>query len=306
MPDNTPEHNSGENINENKTREKGFWGKNGYYIALLVLAVSVGFFGYIARVEDNRRKQARESEQRQILQETITGGEDGRSVDDGIYPSAIKPAAGFSETAVDINESGESGSGVPVSSTARQITVSPQSRVNQTAIIPETDTNMEINNGETGVNEAEEENAPAMAALSSDKFIMPVFGEIIFPFSLENLIFSPTFEDWRTHDGVDIRAASGERVFAAGDGVVREIYTDDYYGITVVIDHGGGIFTLYKNLSTDNMVTLNQAVNTGTVISGVGDTAAAERNMEPHLHFGMIRGGEKTDPMKYVVMARDR
>ncbi|WHH57591.1 M23 family metallopeptidase [Petroclostridium sp. X23] len=130
-----------------------------------------------------------------------------------------------------------------------------------------------------------------------NRLLPPVDGEVILGYAKENLVYSKTLEEWRTHNGIDIKSDRGTQVKAAADGIIEKIYKDDGLGITIVIDHGNGLKTKYCNLSTDNMVKEKQSVKQGQAISGVGDTAAFEIGDQPHLHFEVIKDGKNVDPV---------
>ena len=132
-----------------------------------------------------------------------------------------------------------------------------------------------------------------------NSMLPPVDGEIIKPHSETELSYSKTMEDWRLHRGIDISASIGTTVKAAASGEVSECYTDTAYGVTVVIDHGNGLFSKYCNLASDKMVEIGQTVEKGTAIGVVGDTAEFEVADKAHLHFEVIKDGNGVDPEEY-------
>ncbi|HOE56635.1 MAG TPA: M23 family metallopeptidase, partial [Bacillota bacterium] len=103
-----------------------------------------------------------------------------------------------------------------------------------------------------------------------------------------------------THAGIDIKAEEGSPVRAAMNGVVEELRNDPQLGLTIIINHGEDIRTRYSNLSTLDLVTINQEVKKGDVISGVGKTALYEIADDPHLHFEVIKAGKSINPKKYL------
>jgi murein DD-endopeptidase MepM/ murein hydrolase activator NlpD len=127
--------------------------------------------------------------------------------------------------------------------------------------------------------------------------IMPVEGEIIEPFSNNELVKSATLGVWKTHDGIDIRAPLGTPVLAMTNGKVSEVYADPLWGICVIIDHGDGILGCYFGLDKNVAVSVGQEVSSGDVIGAVGDTAEIEIAESPHLHFGVRKNGEWIDPV---------
>ena len=77
--------------------------------------------------------------------------------------------------------------------------------------------------------------------------VLPIQGEVLTAFSVDQLLYNETLDDWRTHDGVDIAAAEGDAVLAACAGTVSSITDDPLMGTTVVIQHSGGHETTYAN-----------------------------------------------------------
>ena len=128
-------------------------------------------------------------------------------------------------------------------------------------------------------------------------YTWPVKGELLRDFAVETLSYDQTMGDWRTHAGVDIAAEVGRKVWAAGDGTVSQVYDDPMMGVTVVIEHPDGVTSTYCNLAADPFVAVGDAVETGTEIGAVGDTAIAESGMEPHLHLEMAKEGAALDPV---------
>lgn len=94
------------------------------------------------------------------------------------------------------------------------------------------------------------------------------------------------------HGGVDLRAAAGTEVRASGPGLVV-LSADLYYsGNLVILDHGGGLFTLYAHLS-ELRVEEGQEVAAGQVL---GLSGATGRVTGPHLHWGAKIGDRPFDP----------
>lgn len=131
-------------------------------------------------------------------------------------------------------------------------------------------------------------------------FTWPVNGAVIADYSVETLLYDETMLDWRTHEGIDLAAAVGTRVLATAAGTVSEIYDDDFMGITVAIDHGDGLVSVYSNLTAAPTVEVGDEVYTGDIIGAVGETAAAESGRAPHLHFAMYQNDTPVDPERYL------
>ena len=140
--------------------------------------------------------------------------------------------------------------------------------------------------------------APVPAAPSL--VVSPLLGETLAAFSMDQLVYSETMADWRTHDGIDIAAEPGTQVCAASTGTVTDVRADDLMGTMVVISHDGGIDTIYANLASEPVVDIGDFVTAGQVIGSVGATALSEAALPSHLHFGVTRDGEYVDPAEYL------
>lgn len=107
---------------------------------------------------------------------------------------------------------------------------------------------------------------------------------------------SPTKGASSNHQGIDIGASSGSSIVAAASGTVV-ISTYSYSaGNYVMINHGGGVYTVYMHCSK-LLVSEGQQVSKGQTIAKVGSTGYSTG---PHLHFGIRAGGSYVNPQKYV------
>ena len=132
------------------------------------------------------------------------------------------------------------------------------------------------------------------------KFEYPVAGEISKPYSVDNLIFSETLQEWIVHKGIDIKAPRTTVVKSAEEGTVKAIKNDPRYGLTIIIEHIDGYKTIYSNLLTTEFVQEGENVSKGQSLGTVGNSAAFEIADEPHLHFEMLKDEENVDPTLYL------
>ena len=150
---------------------------------------------------------------------------------------------------------------------------------------------------ETETAEAPPEEAAEVIATA---FGWPIKGEICSGYSVDALQYDRTMQDWRTHSGIDIEADLGEKVRSAGDGIVERVYTDQMYGVTVVLYHGAGLRSIYCNLAGTPTVQAGDTVSLGQVIGAVGNTADAENGDVNHLHFAMTLDEVRVDPLSFL------
>ena len=144
------------------------------------------------------------------------------------------------------------------------------------------------------------ESAEQTAPVAPRLIVSPLNGETVAAFSMNELVYSETLADWRTHDGIDIKAPAGTQVLAACSGTVISVADDDLMGTTVVISHDGGYETTYSNLQSVPTVSPEQYVSAGQVIGAVGETSLAEAAVTPHLHFSVSKDGEAVDPQEFL------
>jgi len=130
-----------------------------------------------------------------------------------------------------------------------------------------------------------------------------VEGQMVWPLQYTTTITSPygnrrhpILKKYTMHTGIDIGGKSGESILAANKGTVIISGWQNAYGNTVVIDHGGGITTLYAHCSKI-LVKNGKEVKAGEVIAKVGSTGWSTG---PHLHFEVRVNGETKNPLNYV------
>jgi murein DD-endopeptidase MepM/ murein hydrolase activator NlpD len=123
-------------------------------------------------------------------------------------------------------------------------------------------------------------------------FIWPVKGTISSRFGMR---VGPVDGIDRFHYGIDIKADTGTSVLAAAAGTVADAGYNGTYGKYIILRHSG-VQTLYGHLSRFT-VAAGETVAQGRKIGEVGSTGVSTG---PHLHFGVFRGGEPVDPLRYL------
>ena len=101
---------------------------------------------------------------------------------------------------------------------------------------------------------------------------------------------------YKLHTGVDISASIGDLFIAANDGVVAKAEYNTAYGNMVLINHGGGVSTLYAH-GSEILVQVGQEVKRGDEVLKVGSTGYSTG---PHAHFEVRINGQYVNPMPYI------
>lgn len=109
----------------------------------------------------------------------------------------------------------------------------------------------------------------------------------------------PVYKVWKYHSGMDIAAGYGADIICMGDGKVILSQANPWYGgygQCIMIDHGGGVVSLYGHCS-QLLVSVGQTVKQGQVIAKVGSTGTSTGN---HLHVEVRENGTIVDPLNYI------
>lgn len=127
----------------------------------------------------------------------------------------------------------------------------------------------------------------------------------IMPINNKDLRRQPGGFGWRTHPiyktpefhpGMDFAAEQGTPIYATGDGVVETADANAQgYGNHVVINHGFGYQTLYGHMSK-MAVKVGKKIKRGELVGYVGSTGLSTA---PHIHYEVIKNGEKVNPINF-------
>ncbi|MCA1840917.1 MAG: peptidoglycan DD-metalloendopeptidase family protein [Actinobacteria bacterium] len=123
-------------------------------------------------------------------------------------------------------------------------------------------------------------------AVSHSGFIWPLHGQITSPYGPRHGGF---------HPGIDIDGNTGDPIVAAKAGTIAQISCGSGYGLCTIIDHGGGVSTLYAHQS-------RQAISSGSVQQGqvIGYVGCTGYCTGSHLHFEVRVNGSPENPMNYL------
>ena len=139
----------------------------------------------------------------------------------------------------------------------------------------------------------------------------PPSGQLTWPYPGDYTIYSPfgmrlhpVYKVYKMHTGVDLGGSYGNPIVAAADGTViiasapvaGQNKGGTNYGNYIVIDHGGGMSTLYGHCR-DLYVQVGDTVKAGQVIAACGSTGTSTG---PHVHFEVRINGTRVDPAPYI------
>ena len=130
-------------------------------------------------------------------------------------------------------------------------------------------------------------------------FLVPVKGTATGAFGSKRILNG---QPRNQHSGEDISAPLGAPVKAANDGIVRLVDDQFFSGISVILDHGLGLFTMYFHLDSA-AVKEGARVKRGDVIGTVGQSGRATG---PHLHWAAWLNGSRVNPFALTRLPLDR
>lgn len=128
---------------------------------------------------------------------------------------------------------------------------------------------------------------------------LPLAGEVIREFTMDDLIYFEAIGEWRVHKGVDIKPKDTLLIESALAGSIESVNTSELMGTEIIIDHGNNIKTVYSNLVTAS-VKVGEQVKQGQEIGNVGKVASIESADGAHLHFELLVDGKNVNPMDYI------
>ncbi len=125
------------------------------------------------------------------------------------------------------------------------------------------------------------------------KLPWPASGRVITQFGRQ---WNPKLKTTTENPGIDIKGKPGSSITTVMNGIVISITYIRGYGTTMIIDHGGGFFTVYSHI-TNIQVNMDSEVRAGDVIAYMGDSGSVNGSM---LHFEIWGENKKLDPEKWL------
>lgn len=159
--------------------------------------------------------------------------------------------------------------------------------------------NEQVNNPVTNV--ADERTVPEteMMTKQSKYFAMPLENGITKGYSNGEIVKNATTDDWRTHNGVDLKGTTGDPVKSINDGVVKDVYDDALWGTVVVVDHYDGLIAEYRGLGKGSTAAVGQEVKINEKIGNLSEVPI-EKKDGVHLHLEIYKDGKAVPPTDYI------
>lgn len=153
-----------------------------------------------------------------------------------------------------------------------------------------------------GKNEPEPTGNPEVPTVKTVSFILPVENYTTVCLYTDALAFNQSLNRYSSHKAIDFMGNEGTKVFCVYDGVVKSVENSLLTGVTVTIDHGDGLYTVYNSILDGENVTVGQSVKQGDVIGVISTTNRQEYKDGAHLHFETIENGVSINPEKYLTL----
>jgi murein DD-endopeptidase MepM/ murein hydrolase activator NlpD len=140
------------------------------------------------------------------------------------------------------------------------------------------------------------EDTPAQPAASTKGWVLPLPRGSFTPTSPFGYRVHPTLHEWKLHTGQDLGAPQGTPIYAAAAGRVTTAGLNGTAGNQIILDHPGGVQSVYDHLSVIG-VPVGAQVRAGQLLGRVGNTG---RSTGAHLHFEIRRHGQPIDPVPFL------
>jgi len=164
---------------------------------------------------------------------------------------------------------------------------------------PKLDTKQVDTKPEKKEKEQEQEKKNKEETQTKNSVVYPVSKEVTKKFSNNTPVYFKTMKDWRVHNAIDLKAERGAKVKSILPGKVKNIKNDEFFGMTITIEHDNGITAEYSGLANTVFVKINDRVTTGQEIGSINDVPC-ESSEGYHLHLVTKRNNKSIDPLEIL------
>lgn len=166
---------------------------------------------------------------------------------------------------------------------------------------PNQDQNESAGNQDGNQNEENKNENEQKPVVSVIVFDMPVNGTIIKDYVSAGVVYNQTLNLYSGHKAIDFAGEEGAIVKTVYSGVVESVENSKLEGITVTIDHGNGLKTVYNSIEVNEDIEIGKTLDKGDAIGIISANNKLEYKDGAHLHFEVLENGEKIDPYKYLL-----
>jgi murein DD-endopeptidase MepM/ murein hydrolase activator NlpD len=116
--------------------------------------------------------------------------------------------------------------------------------------------------------------------------------------SIDKLVYMPSLNMWKTHNGIDLAMAKESQVKSVYSGKVKKVEQSTLDGVVVTVDLNNGMTAIYKSLSSASVKEGDKVENGGVI--GVVGTMLSESDEGTHLHLELKKDGKYLNPADYI------
>ncbi len=141
--------------------------------------------------------------------------------------------------------------------------------------------------------------APDLNFTESSLMEWPVNGQVIIDYNMDNTIYFPTLNVYKTSPAIAISAEAGTPVMAVANGKILSITENEETGTTVTVDMGNGYQAVYGQLK-DVPFQAEEYVSAGAVLGYVNEPTKYYTKEGANLYFALQKDGTPLDPLQYL------
>lgn len=121
--------------------------------------------------------------------------------------------------------------------------------------------------------------------------------------SIDKLVYMPSLNMWKTHNGIDIAMAKDSEVKSVYSGKVKKVEQSTLEGVVVTVELSNGMVAVYKSLSSASVKEGDKVANGATI--GIVGTMLSENDAGTHLHLELKKDGNYVNPTDYIDFIND-
>ena len=121
--------------------------------------------------------------------------------------------------------------------------------------------------------------------------------------SIDKLVYMPSLNMWKTHNGIDLALAKDSEVKSVYSGKVKKVEQSTLDGVVVTVELNNGMTAIYKSLSSASVKEGDKVANGGVI--GIVGTMLSENDEGTHLYLELKKDGNYVNPSDYIDFLND-